>query len=192
MHALDLTAEQIAPAFPGAQRANIARYWPYVRDALREARLESPRMVAYTLGTIAAETAGFVPLKEMVAMFNTRNKAFDLYEGRKDLGNNQPGDGMRYPGRGFVQLTGKGNYRRYGERIGQPLEDQPELAQEPAISAQLLALFVADRADKIDAALRESDFARARKLVNGGTHGMERFTRAYTTILGVLMGAGRA
>lgn len=149
-------------------------------------------MVAYTLGTIAAETAGFVPLKEMVAMFNTRNKAFDLYEGRKDLGNNQPGDGMRYPGRGFVQLTGKGNYRRYGERIGQPLEDQPELAQEPAISAQLLALFVADRADKIDAALRESDFARARKLVNGGTHGMERFTRAYTTILGVLMGAGRA
>lgn len=192
MNPLGLTAEQIAPAFPGAKRANIAHYWPYVREALRDALLGSSAvLVAYTLGTIAAETSGFIPLREMSSKFNTIAKAFDLYESRKDLGNNQPGDGGRYAGRGFVQLTGRANYRTYGERIAQPLEDQPDLANDPAIAAQLLALFVADRADKIDMALKASDFARARRAVNGGTHGLERFTRAYTTILGVLLGDGR-
>lgn len=186
MHALDLTSDQIAPAFPRAKRANIAHYWPYVRDALREAMLDSPRMVAFALGTIAAETAGFVPLREMQSIWNTDRKPFDKYEGRKDLGNDQPGDGARYPGRGFVQLTGRANYRTYGQRINQPLEEQPDLANEPAIAAQLLALFVADRADKIDTALKASDLARARRAVNGGTHGLERFTRAYTTILGAM------
>lgn len=191
MNPLDLTVDQIVPAFPGVRRANVATHWPYVREALREARLETPRLVAFALATIAAETAGFIPLREMQSRWNTDRKPFDRYEGRNDLGNDQPGDGARFPGRGFVQLTGRANYRTYGQRIYQPLEDQPDLANEPAIAAQILALFVADRAEKIEAALRASDFARARRAVNGGTHGLERFTRAYTAILGALMGDGR-
>ncbi len=186
MNQLDLTADQIMPAFPGARRENVAYYWPYVREALREAMLESPRMVAFALATIAAETAGFVPLREMQSIWNTDRKPFDKYEGRKDLGNVQPGDGARFPGRGFVQLTGRANYRTYGQRIYQPLEDEPDLANEPKIAAQILAMFIADRAEKIDTALRASDFASARRAVNGGTHGLERFKRAYTAILGAM------
>jgi len=186
MNPLDLTVDQIMPAFPGARRENVAYYWPYVREALREAMLDSPRMVAFALATIAAETAGFVPLREMQSIWNTDRKPFDKYEGRKDLGNVQPGDGARFPGRGFVQLTGRANYRTYGQRIYQPLEDEPDLANEPKIAAQILALFIADRAEKIDTALRASDFARARRAVNGGTHGLERFTRAYAAILGAM------
>jgi predicted chitinase len=186
MNPLDLTVDQIMPAFPGARRENIAYYWPYVREALREAMLESPRMVAFALATIAAETAGFVPLREMQSIWNTDRKPFDTYEGRKDLGNVQPGDGARFPGRGFVQLTGRANYRTYGQRIYQPLEDEPDLANEPKIAAQILAMFIADRAEKIDTALRASDFASARRAVNGGTHGLERFKRAYTAILGAM------
>jgi len=186
MNPLDLTVDQIMPAFPGARRENIAYYWPYVREALREAMLESPRMVAFALATIAAETAGFVPLREMQSIWNTDRKPFDTYEGRKDLGNVQPGDGARFPGRGFVQLTGRANYRTYGQRIYQPLEDEPDLANEPKIAAQSLAMFIAHRAEKIDTALRASDFASARRAVNGGTHGLERFKRAYTAILGAM------
>lgn len=186
MNPLDLTVDQIMPAFPGARREYVAHYWPYVREALREAMLDSPRMVAFALATIAAETAGFVPLREMRSIWNTDRKPFDRYDGRKDLGNDQPGDGARFPGRGFVQLTGRANYRTYGQRIYQPLEDEPDLANEPKIAAQILAMFIADRAEQIDTALRASDFDRARRAVNGGTHGMERFNRAYTAILGVL------
>lgn len=186
MKPLDLTADQILAAFPGAQRRNVALHWPVVREALREALLDSPRMTAYALGTIAAETAGFVPLREMVSRWNTDRTPFDRYENRADLGNDRPGDGARYPGRGFVQLTGRANYRRYGERIGKPLEDRPDLANEPKIAAQLLALFVADREDRIETALKADDFARARRAVNGGTHGLDRFQRTYAAILRAL------
>lgn len=186
MNPLDLTVAQIAPAFPGALLANIGQHLPTVLHALEEAQLTTPRLVAFALATIAAETAGFMPISERVSRFNTHRKSFDLYDSRKNLGNRQPGDGAKYRGRGFVQLTGKDNYTRYGERIGVDLVANPERACESGIAAQLLALFVADRAEAIETALSASDFAKARRLVNGGSHGLERFTNAYKTIFGVL------
>lgn len=190
MNPLELTAKDVAPAFPGAPRKNIETHLPVVLNALADAQLTSARLVAYALGTIAAETAAFAPVTEGISRFNTAQQPFDLYEGREDLGNAHPGDGAKFPGRGFVQLTGRDNYRRYGERIGVDLTAHPERAQEPAIAAQLLALFIADRAEAIEKALKASDFVRARRLVNGGRHGLERFTTAYNVIFGVLRRAG--
>lgn len=190
MSPLELTINHLMRAFPGAQRVHVALSWPCVREALREARLESsPRLVAYALGTIAAESAGFLPLREMVSRWNSAVEPFDRYEQRGDLGNTEKGDGARFRGRGFIQLTGRANYRTYGERIAQPLVEQPELANEPAIAAQLLALFIADRAEPIESALKATAYGRARRLVNGGTHGLARFTHAYTTILRILLNA---
>lgn len=183
MHPLALTVDQILPAFPGAPRHNIETYWPCIRAELQEAMIDTPRMVAFALATVAAESAGFEPIAERSSPYNTNAKPFDLYDGRKDLGNHAPGDGARYRGRGFIQLTGRANYRQYGAQIEQPLEDRPELANDPAIAAALLVLFIADRDDKIDAALAAGDLKRARKLVNGGSHGLDRFERAYHVIL---------
>ncbi len=188
MTPLDLTPEQIAPAFPGAKLANIQTHWPHVRDALRDDRLESGMMVAYTLGTIAAETAGFIPLKEYKSRYNTRKRPFDRYEGRADLGNVQAGDGERFPGRGYIQLTGRANYERYGDRLYVDLAANPEKANDPKVAAQILALFISDREVRILEALQAQDWAKARKIVNGGTHGLDRFTAAYQTIMAILRG----
>lgn len=185
---LDLTVEQLAMVFPGARRANLEKYWPPVRAALAEYGLTSPRLVAFALGTIAAETAGFVPIPELLSKYNTDREPFDKYDGRRSLGNWLPGDGARYRGRGFVQLTGRHNYRVYGERIKQPLEDTPQLALEPKIAAELLAVFVADRQGRIATALDANDMAQARRAVNGGTHGLDRFTAAYRAALALLEG----
>lgn len=179
---LQLTAQQIAGAFPGAKLAAIQRHWPVVRDALQAADLVTAPLVAYALATIAAETAGFVPLREGVSRYNTAKKPFDLYDGRGDLGNALPGDGGRYPGRGFIQLTGRSNYKTYGHRLGIDLEGNPVLANEPVVAAQLLALFIKDRAPSITEALKKGRLAAARKLVNGGHHGLDRFSHAYNTL----------
>lgn len=183
---LALYPEQLADAFPGAKVSSIRRYWPAVRDALQAVELTSAPMVAYALGTIAAETAGFEPITEYRSKYNTRKTAFDRYEGRASLGNVHPGDGARFPGRGFIQLTGRSNYQRYGERLGIDLINHPEKANEAVIAAKLLALFIADRKTEIQSALRTGQMLKARRLVNGGVHGIDRFTQAYNTVLRLL------
>lgn len=188
MNPFDLKPLDVAPAFPGAMLADIGLYLPHVLRALQEARLEAPRIVAYALATIAAETAGFKPLSEGISKYNTTDRArpFHRYDGRKNLGNTQPGDGARFRGRGFVQLTGRYNYTKYGERIGVDLLNSPEAANHAAIAAQILAVFIADREFAILEALGNHHLATARKLVNGGTHGLDRFTKAYNTMIEVL------
>jgi hypothetical protein len=80
-----------------------------------------------------------------------------------------------------VQLTGKDNYRRYGQRVGLPLEATPDRANAPEIAAVLLALFLADKAVKFRDAIRNDGVGgrdglrEARRLVNGGAHGLDRF-----------------
>jgi peptidoglycan hydrolase-like protein with peptidoglycan-binding domain len=61
------------------------------------------------------------------------------YEGREDLGNTEPGDGPRYKGRGFVQITGRRNYRIWSEKLGIDLVGHPEKAAIPDIAAIILA-----------------------------------------------------
>ncbi|MBI3248706.1 MAG: hypothetical protein HYZ50_19555 [Deltaproteobacteria bacterium] len=91
-------------------------------------------------------------------------------------------DGERFKGRGFIQLTGRANYDKHGKAIGlgDQLIQNPELANDPDIAAKLLASFLKDKEVAIKEALLENDLKQARRLVNGGSHGLDRFTDAYT------------
>jgi predicted chitinase len=71
-----------------------------------------------------------------------------IYDGRKDLGNTEAGDGYKFRGRGFIQLTGKDNYKRYGKRIGVDLVANPDLANDPEVAAKLAAEYFADKKKK--------------------------------------------
>lgn len=62
-----------------------------------------------------------------------------------DLGNIKAGDGWRYRGRGLVQLTGRGNYARYGKMIGEDLENNPDLVNDPIIAAKVADAYLRDR-----------------------------------------------
>lgn len=59
------------------------------------------------------------------------------YEGRTDLGNTQPGDGTRFKGRGYIQLTGRANYRAAGRAIGVDLENNPQLVEQPDVAIKV-------------------------------------------------------
>jgi len=178
-----VTVDLVADMFPYTRLGPIVRHLPSVLDALRQFQLIDKPMVLMALATIRAETEAFEPVDELPSRYNTspHGHPFDLYDNRIDLGNRGRPDGARFKGRGFIQLTGRDNYRRIGRQVGlgDRLERQPDIANEPKIAALVLACFLAARRQPIKQALLEDDLTRARRLVNGGRHGLERFTAAY-------------
>jgi peptidoglycan hydrolase-like protein with peptidoglycan-binding domain len=195
---LNLTVPSVKTLFPGAKLSNVQRNLPYVLAALRATGLTDKPMILATLGTISAETDGFVPISEFPSKYNTEpgKPPFGLYDDKPRLGNNQPGDGYRYRGRGFVQLTGRDNYERYGPKIDfNGLKDFPDLANAPEVAAVLLATFLRDKATAMRAALAKEDYRAARRAVNGGTHGLDRFERVFQVAAAAgpaFVGAGAA
>lgn len=178
----DVTPTKVGMMFPGTFIGNIKTHLPNVLDALKAAGIGDRLMVLMALGTIRAETAQFVPISEGVSGFNTSSTGghtFDLYDNREDLGNKGEPDGERYKGRGFVQLTGRSNYRRIGKNIGVGLEKDPDLANDSKIASQILAAFLQAVELEVKTALADDDLATARKLVNGGSHGIDAFTACY-------------
>ncbi|MCW5624512.1 MAG: peptidoglycan-binding protein [Burkholderiales bacterium] len=178
-----ITPRLVSEMFPFTPIANIKRYLPAIVAALDAGALRDAPMVLMALATVRAETESFLPVAEGRSRFNTspNGHGFDLYDHRRDLGNRGPRDGERFRGRGFVQLTGRANYRTYGVRLGlgTGLERNPDRATDPDVAARLLVAFLADKERAIKLALLDRNFLQARRLVNGGSHGLDRFTAAY-------------
>lgn len=123
---------------------------------------------AYVLGTAWHETGAFKYMREIWGPTPAQKR----YEGRADLGNVVKGDGKKFMGRGFVQITGRRNYTDWGKRLGLDLLKEPQLAEQPEIAAKIivqgmkLGTFTGKKlADYVT--LQRSDFRSARKIVNG-------------------------
>jgi putative chitinase len=176
-----VTVQVVSQMFPATPIGNIKANLPPVLNALVVANLPDKPMVLMALGTIRAETESFEPISEGQSRFNTSPSGhpFDLYDNRADLGNLGAPDGANFRGRGFVQLTGRANYSRYSTEIGEDLVTNPDLANEPQIAAALLARFLGDQEQQIREALAQNDLARARRLVNGGSNGLDRFRNTF-------------
>jgi hypothetical protein len=85
------------------------------------------------------------------------------------LGNTQPGDGWKYHGRGFMQLTGRDNYAHYGKVLGLDLVNHPDLAAEPANAAKIATQYWKER---VVALGHQHDITHATKDVNGHYNGL--------------------
>jgi peptidoglycan L-alanyl-D-glutamate endopeptidase CwlK len=168
---------------PDTPLKNIKAHLPAVLNAMREAEMTDKNMLLMALATIRVETEGFEPISEFRSKFNTSptGRPFDLYDNRTDIGNQGPPDGERFKGRGFIQLTGRANYGRHGAAIGLGgrLLENPELANDPTIAARLLASFLKAKERPIKEALLERNFKLARRLVNGGSHGLDKFKETF-------------
>lgn len=176
-----VTVTVVSKIFPVTPVDNIKTNLPFVCNGLKEKELVDKPMVLMALATIRAETESFEPISEFKSKFNTSpgGKPFDLYDNRKDLGNQGQGDGAKFCGRGYIQLTGRANYQKYGQALGKDLINNPALANDPTIAGQLLATFLKDKERQIKQALLENDLQTARRLVNGGSHGLVKFEDAF-------------
>jgi putative chitinase len=183
--AAEVTVDMVCRMFPATPRAPIVANLPFVLDGLQWRGLTDKEMVCVALATIRAETEGFIPISEYVSSLNSTTNAdpFNLYApGTKigeALGNTQPGDGARFCGRGFVQLTGRSNYTRIGTELNVNLSASPALADDPATAGKILAQFLYDHQSEIRSALAANDLLAVRRAVNGGSDGFTRFESAY-------------
>ena len=91
-----------------------------------------------------------------------------VYGGR--MGNKEAGDGYKFRGRGDIQLTGRDQYESMGKKLGIDLVNNPDLAKDPKISAQIAVQHW--KSSGADKAAMAGDQDRARKLTNGGTNGL--------------------
>lgn len=156
-------------AITRAPENNLVRFLPHVINGLRHFGLADKQMVAYALGTIVCETWGgsFVPSDERPSRYSGPN--FENYEMTPRLGNTKPGDGAKFRGRGFIQITGRFNYERYGDMIGKrdTLLRDPDKANDPATAGLLLGAYLKDNEREIRLQLTQGRMRDARAVVNG-------------------------
>ncbi|MEN6301672.1 MAG: hypothetical protein ABFD96_03065 [Armatimonadia bacterium] len=164
-----------------ARLVNVESSWPRLIEALEARGIRSDLVEVATAATVAIETARtFRPINE----YGGEQYFTEHYEHRTDLGNVRPGDGARYHGRGFVQLTGRVNYRLGSHIAGCDLEEEPEKALDPGISARLLADFFATR--HVAEAANEGNWVQVRHRVNGGLNHWAEFKACVDGLLEVV------
>jgi predicted chitinase len=123
----------------------------YLKKAAEKAGIQGQELVAF-LSQCAHETLDFKHMKEIGGSLDFR-KYDPKYAPKKakQLGNKQVGDGAKYKGRGYIQLTGRDNYKKAGQALGLPLEQKPELVEKPEVAAKVAVWYWKTRvANKVD------------------------------------------
>jgi predicted chitinase len=111
-----------------------------------------------------------VPARIFKGMQMTYRRA---YEGRRDLGNTQPGDGPRFKGRGLIQLTGRANYQQYGQAIGRDLltnEQWRQVADDPNLAVDVACWYWETR--RLNPFADQDDITTITRRINGGLNGL--------------------
>jgi predicted chitinase len=169
MATLPLTHQEIALALE-CHLEDVGTNWPRIESCLDSLGGGSMNSKIAALATIAVETANtFRPIHE----YGTDALHEKLYGLRADLGNTHAGDGAKFAGRGFIQVTGEFNYARYGQQLGIDLVANPENACNTDVAAAIFAAFWRER--KCSEAADEGQWAIVRKRVNGGKNGLFAF-----------------
>jgi putative chitinase len=121
-----------------------------LKKAAQKAGIEGKELAAF-LSQCAHETMDFKYMKEIGGSLDFR-KYDPKYAPKKAkaLGNTKPGDGAKYKGRGYIQLTGKYNYKKAGEALGLPLAENPQLVERPEVAAKVAVWFWQQRVSNKD------------------------------------------
>lgn len=158
----DITPRYITNKAMGAsQTATIIALGPVLHPTLIEQGLDTPLRIQHFLAQVCHETMGLAILEEAASG--------DAYEGRKSLGNTEPGDGRRFKGRGLFQLTGRANYAAYGAALGLDLVGNPKTAADPVISLRIACEFW--NRNRLSPYADADDLLAVSKIINTGHNG---------------------
>ena len=149
------TPDDVIKVLPDASKKNIIQYLPYVLKAMCEYNMLSKNQLIAFIATIGTETASFAPIPEM-------NPSLSNPEG-----------GVKYKGRGFIQITHLSNYRAASKKFGVDLVANPDLALQPELAAKIGCWFWSGGTGSPDIRpyAEKGDWNNCRSLVNAGSPG---------------------
>jgi len=172
-----ISIDELRRIMPHAKKARLEIFLGPLNEAMQEFEISAtPEREAAFLAQIAHESGETRYVHEIASG--------EAYEGRKDLGNTEPGDGVRFKGRGLIQITGRANYKQCGDALDLPLVDYPVLLEEPINACRSAAWFWDSR--RLNDLADKGDFLRITKIINGGTTGYASRMAYYEKAKGVL------
>lgn len=187
-----ITYEEIAHII-GCPLENVIRYYPLILDYMQKKNRNTVFFQVAILATIGVECGTFKPVREWYppnwSEARARKYFNDKYSNRKDLGNRGGNDGWVYRGAGFIQLTGRDNFIKYGKKIGVDLATFPDKALEDKNAVAILIEFAIDHGLDVwaERAFNTSDnygedesWHKIRKQVNGGYTHYDKFAKFVT------------
>jgi len=163
-----ITAEQLLEiAGSSGYRERLRSFAPGVNETLNKFEINTPLRIAHFLAQIMHESGGFRYVREIWGP----NKWQVRYEGRRDLGNTQPGDGKRFLGRGLIQLTGRANYEKFSKAIGVDCVAKPELVEQAPYAIMAAGWFW--DTNNINKLADQDNLLAVTRRINGGTNGLD-------------------
>lgn len=159
---LTVTKEQILTIMPNA-KSRVDQFLGYINGYAKEFDITTPLRIAHYLAQVAHESAELRYTKELAS-----GKA---YEWRADLGNTHRGDGVRYKGRGLIQITGRANYQAYARYCGFDVVSSPELLERPLGAVRSSMWYW--KKNGLNALADADDINRITRKINGGYNGLE-------------------
>jgi putative chitinase len=159
-----LTLQNLQSIYTKTDRYTLDSNLANLNDALQYYKINlNKTRLTYFLAQIGHESGGM--------RYNLELASGEAYENRKDLGNIYPGDGPKFKGRGFIQLTGRANYRNAGKALEIDLENNPELARNVRYQSAIACWFWNSR--NLNFWSDKKDFRQVTKLINGGYNNYE-------------------
>jgi len=154
---MQLTKELLKACMPAATEANIDRFLAPLNVTLIKYDITTPKRIAAFLAQLAHESGSLRYVEELASG--------EAYEGRKDLGNTQAGDGVKFKGRGLIQITGRANYKALSVALNYDFIAEPEKLELPGAAAMSAGWFWNLR--KLNKYADSNDFLKISKLING-------------------------
>ena len=159
-----LNAHAFAAIMAHGKKQTLGAYLPLFQSRLPAYQIMSPLRTAHFLAQVGHESLSLTYTEELASG--------DAYEGRKDLGNTQKGDGRRFKGRGFIQLTGRNNYQAYSNDAGLNLmlKGNESLISKSPHALEVSLWFWKKR--NLNMRADADDLRGITKIVNGGYNGL--------------------
>jgi putative chitinase len=179
-----LTELQLRQIMPTLAATRAEALLPFLNGAMAAYAVNSPARTAAFVAQLAHESGEFRWMEEIWGPTTQQKRYEPPGELAVRLGNTEPGDGLRFKGRGPIQITGRSNYRRFGQQLGIDLVARPELVATPAVAFEVAALFW--KSNGLNELADAGDFVRITKRINGGTNGLAQREKYFAVARAVL------